>query len=261
MDPVITVHLFLLQGTGFISADELICGGKGSCLDFKAGNITANIIKITSLETENAGYPTILLDDGSQNQNLILYFDEIQNLNSNGGDAVKITEGIATLIGRRIYALNGMSVDLNNIIISALIQSDEIISETKGINISNSDEQVIIDANYIEGSNGNDGVIRSASGSNYLIRNAKITNTYTSSPSIGIYLDTGSQTIEIENLIIVTGTETNDFSIFRNSTTNIDIKNLGLFVKKAISMHITLKIGTGTGTGENFKYIISNDIT
>jgi hypothetical protein len=56
----------LLQGSGFISADELICGGKGSCLDFKAGNVTANITKITSLETENAGYPTILLDDGSQ---------------------------------------------------------------------------------------------------------------------------------------------------------------------------------------------------
>jgi hypothetical protein len=41
----------------------------------------------------------------------------------------------------------------------------KLLASTKGINISNSDEQVIIDANFIEGSNGNDGVIKSASGS------------------------------------------------------------------------------------------------
>ncbi len=60
------------------------------------------------------------------------------------------------------------------VLVSANFQCDEIISGTKGINIDNSDEPIIIDANYIEGSNGNDGVINSASGSNYVLRNAKI---------------------------------------------------------------------------------------
>jgi hypothetical protein len=157
-----------------------------------------------------------------------------------------------------------MSVDLSNIVISALIQCDEIISGTKGINISNSDEQVIIDANFIEGSNGNDGVIKCNNSTNLILRNAKIKNTYTgsSSPySLGIYItdNNTNQMIELENIIIVTGTTSNDFSIFRDGSTNIDIRNLGLFVKKAISNNITLKIGTGISG--NFKYIISNDIT
>jgi len=39
-----------------------------------------------------------------------------------------------------------------------------------------------------------------------------------------------------------------------------DVKNLGLFVNKAISSNITLKIGTEVVTG-NYKYIISADVT
>ncbi len=255
----------LLQGSGFISADELICGGKGSCLDFKAGNITANIIKITSLDTENAGYPTILLDDGSQNQNLILYFDEIQNLNSNGGDAVKITEGKATLIGRRIYAIDGLSVDLSNIIISALIQSDEIISTTRCINIDNDDEQIIIDANYIEGVTAeSDGVVYCNNHGKFLLKNAKIKNlnsSGSSSPySIGIYLgNTGTINMELENIIVVTGDTSNDSRTVVSAISR-NVKNLGLFVNKPKSDNITLLIGTEIVTG-NYKYIVSNDVS
>lgn len=142
---------------------------------------------------------------------------------------------------------------------------DEIISKTKGININNNpssgNKKVIIDANIIEGSNGNNGVVKSANGSNYVVRNAKIKNTTTSSPSIGIYIESGDaddQIIEIENIIIVTGTNTNDFSIFRNGMTNgIAIKNLGLFVKKDKSSLVTFEVGTST----NFNYIISLDVT
>ena len=198
----------------------------------------------------------------------MLYFNEINNYNSNAGDAVKVTGGNATLIGNNIYCVNGLSLNLTDDIQSAYIKSDNIISLTKGINIDNENDPIVIEANYIEGSNGNDGVVRSATGSNYVLRNAKIKNTFTgsSSPySIGVYIEgnlsSNDQSIEIENLIIVTGTTSNDHSILRDGTTNIDIKNLGLFVKKAISENITLKIGTGTGSGENFKYIISTDIT
>ena len=113
-----------------------------------------------------------------------------------------------------------------------------------------------------ESFNGNDGVIKSASGSNYVLRNAKIKNTTSSSPSIGIYIDSGSsttdQTIELENLIIITGTDSIDYSIFRDGmTTGIEIKNLGLFVKKDKNSLVSFTIGTST----NFKYIVSPDIT
>ena len=197
-------------------------------------------------------------------QELTLYFDEIQNLSSNGGDAVIADEGILNLIGRRIYCVDGLSLDLAT---NANIIVDEIISETKGINIHNdSSTKIVIDSNKIEGSNGNDGVIRSVSGSNYVLRNAKIINTYTGSSaphSRGIFISDNNQandqTIEIENLIIVTGIGSNDASIYRDGNQNIDIKNLTLFVKKDISSNITLKIGTGI-TG-NFKYIVSTDIS
>ncbi|HMS35002.1 MAG TPA: hypothetical protein PKC91_13050 [Ignavibacteria bacterium] len=248
-----------LKGSGFLNVNEVICNNDGSCLNFKAGTLIANILKLTTIDAHLSTAGTVQLSGGTETQNLTLYFDEIQNLSTSGGDGVNASEGTLNLFGRRIFSATGMSMDLAT---NADILVDEIISEVNGINIHNgSTQKIIIDSNYIEGSNGNDGVIKSVNGSNYILRNAKVKNTYLSSPSIGIYIDTGSQTIEIENLIIVTGTETTDFSIFRNSTTNIDIKNLGLFVKKAISLHITLKIGTGTGTGENFKYIISNDIT
>ena len=143
------------------------------------------------------------------------------------------------------------------------IRAVEIISGTKGINIHNSSSQkIIIDADYIEESNGNDGVIRSSSGSNYVLRNAKIKNNYSgsSSPySRGIYIDGGSvddQTIEIENVIIVTGTGSLDFSIFRSGSNGINIKNYGLFVKKGVSS----LVGFIVGTNSNFKVITNNDI-
>ncbi len=254
-----------IKGNGILNANEVICRNNGSCLNHKAGTFIANILKLTSvnIDVESAG--TVQLSDGTGTQNLTLFFDEIQNLSKEGGNAVTASEGILNLNGRYLYSKAGLSMDLAS---NADILVDEIISKNKGININNNpsegNKKIIIDSNYIEGSNGNDGVIRSATGSNYVLRNAKIKNTTTSSPSIGIYIESGDaddQIIEIENIIIVTGTDTNDFSIYRNSTNNINIKNLSLFVKKAISGHITLKIGTGIGTGENFKYIISSDIT
>ncbi|MFZ1320740.1 MAG: hypothetical protein WAT71_04215 [Ignavibacteria bacterium] len=234
----------------------------GSCLKHLGGNLAATIYNINTLlpadETPSTAEPVIMVEEGNSSPELVLYFNEIKNYNSNDGDAVKVTGGNATLIGNNIYCVNGLSLDLIDDIQSAYIKSDNIISLTKGINIENENDPVVIEANYIEGSNGNDGVVRSATDSNYVLRNAKIKNTYTGTTtpfSIGIYIPGGSandQTIEIENLIIVTGTEENDFSIFRNDMTNvISIKNLGLFVNTDISDKVQLLIGDDT----NFKYI------
>ena len=257
-----------IKGTGFIDIEEIICYNNNQCLLFQGGTVIANILKMTTRNINHfsAPYvPAVEVSGGDGTQKLTLYFDEIQIL-SVGGDAVKISNGTATLIGRRTYSQSGLSMDLSS---NAECLVDEIISGTKGIYIHNgSSQKIIIEANYIEGSNGNDGVIKSATGSNYVLRNAKIKNTYTRSSlpySRGIYIDDGNandQSIEIENLIIVTGIGTNDFSIFRNGSNNIDIKNLGLFVKRKKSDNVMLKIGTGIEPPDgNFKYIISTDIT
>jgi len=242
-----------LTGTGYVDIDEIICLYKGSCFIHKSGNLVTSILKMTTSDQDR---PALSVGEGDGTQNLTLYFDEIQNTSS--GDGVKVAQGIVKLIGRRIYSGSGLSIDLAS---NAECLVDEIISGTKGIYIHNSSSQkVIVDSNYIEGGNGNSGVIKSDSGSNYVLRNAKIKNTATSSPSIGIYIPDGgtnNQTIEIENLIIVTATGVSDFSIYRDGSNDIHIKNLTLFVKKDISGHVKLDIGDE----DNFKYIVSNDIT
>ena len=251
-----------IKGDGILNANEVICRNNGSCLNHKAGTFIANILKLTSVNEDVESAGTVHLSDGTGTQNLTLFFDEIQNLSKEGGNAVTASEGILNLNGRYIYSKAGLSMDLRA---DADILVDEIISKTKGINIDNNpssgNKKVIIDANIIEGSNGNDGVIRSATGSNYVVRNAKIKNTATSSPSIGIYIETGTNTldqaIELENLIIVTGVDTTDFSLFRDGTTvGIIIKNLGLFVKKDKNTLVTFAIGTST----NYKYVVSTDV-
>lgn len=120
----------------------------------EAGNITANIRKLTTKKIEiftTDFVPVVDVSGGDGTQNLILYFDEIQNLK--GGDGVRVEKGNASIIGRSIYSLSGLFVNITEVsandIKQVLIQSDEIISGTKGINIKNSSEQIVIDANYI----------------------------------------------------------------------------------------------------------------
>jgi len=194
---------------------------------------------------------------------LTLYFDEIQNLSSETGNAVDQLEGVMNLIGRRIYSAKGLSMDLRA---NANILADEIISVEKGIFIANAGNQkTIIDSNYIEGSNGNYGVIYSWSGAHYSLKNAKIVNTSTSSDSVCIYLQEGEQddqTIEIENLILVTGNSEDGETIFRAGDTYNSIVNLLLFVNKVIDQDkVVLLVGTGLIIGENYKYIYSSDVS
>ncbi|MBK6504652.1 MAG: hypothetical protein IPG02_03085 [Ignavibacteria bacterium] len=256
--------VLLIEAAGSMYMNELTCKGYGSCFVHKDGIVAANINKISTLfpdsETPSTASPTLLLTGGTGDQDLVLYFDGIRNLNINEGDAVKITEGKAFLIGRSINCTQGKSLDLIENIVSAFIQCDEIISLTQGINIENSDEPVVIDANYIEGSDGNYGVVKCNDSCNVVLRNAKIVNT-TESTSIGIYITNANninQKIEIENLILITGIEIDvDYSIFRVGMDNtLEIKNLLLFVKKSVSDNISLTIGDE----DNFKYVVDENI-
>lgn len=190
--------VMVFEESGSIYINELKCLGLGSCLQLKDGILAANINKISTLvfDPESpATTSTILLPYGTGDPELVLYFDEIKNLNPNGADCVTILKGKASLIGRRIYSESSKTIiigDVEHTIDSAYIQCD-----------------------YSTG-----------------------------------------QLIELENLIIVAGLNIGDFSIFRAGSTNINIKNLLLFVNKPISDHITLQIGNSG----NFKYIEDNSI-
>jgi hypothetical protein len=123
-----------LKGSGFLNANEVICNNEGSCLNFKAGTLIANILKLTTIDAHLSTVGTVQLSGGTGTQNLTLYFDEIQNLSTSGGDGVNASEGILNLFGRRIFSAAGMSMDLAA---NADILVDEIISDAKGINIHN----------------------------------------------------------------------------------------------------------------------------
>jgi hypothetical protein len=253
-----------IRGTGFLTANEVISKNDGGCLVHKAGSLIATVLKLTTIDSDIETSATVQLTGGTGTQNLTLYFDEIQNSSTGGGDAVKIDEGRANVIGRRIYSTSGLALNLIDDIISANFQCVDIISNGRCIEISNDDEQIIIDANYIEGYTAEtDGVVYCSSGGNFLLRNMKIKNLNsggTNSPySMGIYLGTGTINMMIENIIVVTS-ELSSTSKTIVSASSRDVKNLGLFVNKAISSNITLKIGTEVVTG-NYKYIISADVT
>lgn len=245
----------IIKGTGFLEIEEVICNDKGSCLVHQTGNITANILKMTTYDLDS---PVIKISEGDGTQVLQLYFDEIQNLNNTSGDAVVVTQGVANLIGRRIFSNKGNSLDLTGNITRANIQCVEIISGTKGINIANSYDPIIIDANYIEGKshNSTSGVISCDTHSNIVLRNAKIKNISSANGSVGIYIDSqNNHQIEIENLIVVTNDLTNGKTIYKDGN-NLDIKNLLVFLNKSAT-NITFLIGTDT----NKKVIVSDQIT
>ncbi len=252
--PVILTSL----GIGFIYADELNCKGFGSCLVHKEGILKSKILKITTQDDETSAEPTILLDDGSENQELILYFDEIKNLNSNDGDAVKVVEGKAVLKGRRIYSYKGFSLDLAS---DFQATCNEVISDTKGVFIHNPNtSDIVIDSDYIEGSTGYYGTIYSIGIAKYTIKNAKVKNSSTSSSSIGMYIDTNSgyPNVTLNNVIVVTGNLDEGQSIYGTEggiSPNL-VNNYGLFLNVRAS-----NIQYVVGTIANYKVTVDSVIT
>jgi len=246
-----------ISASGVLKAQELLCYGHGTCLKYIAGQLNASIKKIKTINSGTTSNPTILLDDGGT-QELILYFDSIENLNSIGGDAVKVTEGKAILTGSIIYSYKGYSLYLNS---DAEIFCNKIKSDTKGVLIQNSSTQrIFIDSNFIEGSVGASGAVEIADSSNVIIKNARIKNISSSSSSIGMYINpgNGNPTIELDNVIIVTGNLTWGESVYvlTGSEPATYIKNLGLFVNKAV-VGAEILIGTET----NFKVITNSQIS
>lgn len=236
-----------IKGDGILNANEVICRNNGSCLNHKAGTFIANILKLTSVNEDVESAGTVHLSDGTGTQNLTLFFDEIQNLSKEGGNAVTASEGILNLNGRYLYSKAGLSMDLAS---NADILVDEIISKNKGIKIHNSTStKIIIDSNIVEGKSPDEesGVITCISNSNLLLRNAKIRNVGSANGSVGIYIDSNTNhIIELENIIVVTfdPEETNDKTIFRDGDT-IDIKNSIVFLNKD-ALNINFIIGTIT---------------
>lgn len=236
-----------IKGDGILNANEVICRNNGSCLNHKAGTFIANILKLTSVNEDVESAGTVHLSDGTGTQNLTLFFDEIQNLSKEGGNAVTASEGILNLNGRYIYSKAGLSMDLAA---DADILVDEIISKNKGIKIHNSTStKIIIDSNLIEGKSPNttSGVITCLTNSNLLLRNAKIRNVGADNNSYGIYIpSTGTHLVEIENIIVVTfdPDETNNGTIFKAGS-SLNIKNSLVFLNKAAT-NVNFIIGSTT---------------
>lgn len=215
-----------------MQAQEVICKGAGTCLLHLSGNLDANFLKILSKDATETPDPVVLVDSGDDSQVLNLSFDEIQNLNE-GGDGITANEGFVNLTGRRIFSDSGLSLNLSK---NANILCKEIISGTKGVNISNDrHSSIVLDSEYIEGGIGNTAVIYSSGAVTYTIRNAKVKSSDASSSSVGIYAlnPTESATITLENVTVVTGNLTYGESIIYNGIFAAYLTCYGIFLNKA----------------------------
>jgi len=246
------------SGSGYIFADEITCDGFGSCVEQAGGKLYGKILKLTKKDNATDAKPTVLLDNVSGEQNLILYFDEIQNLNMTEGDAVTLAEGKAVLTGRRIYSESGLSLDLAA---NSHIRCNEIISAEQSINISNTyPEKISIIADTIEGNSDETGVIYVEGAANLSLKGAKIKNLDTSSDSFGIYIEPAEETpiLELINMIVVSGNETSGVPIFCNQESGeTTLFNYTLFVNEEIVGFQEILVGTTA----NYKYIVSQDVS
>jgi len=252
------------RGSGFVEIDEILCRNLGHCLSHRGGTITASIKKMTTVNNRSGNISTVHLNQGTNDQKLILYFDEIQNLTgiANSLSAIEIKQGTGIFIGRRIF-----SDDKDTVIIGKNINSDppqklsircdEIIcSNHLALTINDSVHQTFIQANRIETSF--IAVIYSDGSGNFVLKNPTVRNTSSSSDAIGIGVDTNQTLIELNNVKIVAGNSTSGRPINVGNSTQMIIFNYGLFSNAPLNPSLTsLKIGTDL----NFLYIQSEDLT
>ncbi len=247
---------------GFIKINEIICKNRGHCLLHRKGEITAKIKKITTkYSIGSLRLSAVALIQGDQVQKLILYFDEINSIDSYGG--IELGQGTGIFIGRKIFSNINSAVHIVGANTKGYIKCNEIISQggenisAAALDLGNFTSQITIMANYIYGYR--DGGVIFINNANVQLKNAKIINTYSgSSPSsVGIFI-AGNKIISLINVKIVTGELTNGRTIYyAGPEESIDVKNYGLIVNKAIDSNVSLLIGTEISEPDyNYQYIV-----
>ncbi len=252
---------------GFIKIDEIsTLYNRGHCFSHRAGEVIARIKKMTTImNSPLGGISTVHVSQGTGEQKLILYFDEIINKfgSYNASLCIEHHQGTGIFIGRKVISISNslpnyiaaiqISQESINVLPNGYLKINEIIS-TGGVAMYLNDfiEQITIDSNYIE-CNGA-AVINSAdTGANYLLKNAKLKNLGTSSDSKGIALDGTSPIITFNNVQIVT-----TGNLINLVSGSVNIKNYGLYGNKDIDNdHINLLIGDI----DNFVFVPSSDLT
>lgn len=253
------------KGDGFISIDEILCRNLGHCLSHRSGTITARIKKMTTVNNRSGNISTVHLNQGDNNQKLILYFDEINNIKGsvNSLAGIEVKQGTGIFIGRRIYSEDTETVIIGNSTTPSgtpqkiSVRCNEIICLRKNaITMNNSVQQCFIQANYIEANYF--AVLYSDGSGNFVLKNGTLKNKYSSTDAIGIGVDTNLTSITLINVKIISGNETAGRPFNVGNSTQMNVFNYGLFTNAPVNTSLALlKIGTSI----NYQYVQSSDLT
>lgn len=261
----------ITRGNGFINFDEIICNNLGHCLSHREGSIVANVRKLTTTTNRSGAIAALHVPgptQGSGDQNLVLYFDEINSLAGttfSSGVSVELTGGNLNLLGRKLLSKNLYGVICGGILQKGQIICNEIISENfYALNIANYNTEVSIAANSIKSnyqpSTGFSPVVYLYGTTIYhpkcLIKNAYLINQNSATNAKGIFFDNIYPVLTLYNVKIVAGSEDNNI-IYLSNGTSVDVYNYGMYGNKNIDDEvILLKIGDP----DNFLFIESNDL-
>jgi len=256
--------VFISHCNGFININEIqTIYAKGHCFSHRAGEVIARIKKLKTVMNTTGSIATVHTDQGTGSQKLVLYFDEILNLNGiaiASSIAIHHHQGTGIFIGRRIYSKDNNAVDIGGDNIKGSIICNEIVSDAlSGVRIEGNNAQFTIDAAFIEGYSFY-GSIYAQGDANLLLKNAKLINRDSSSSSRCFVLESLSSQIPrltVRNVKAVTGNTSSGSIFYQANFSGINIFNYGLFTNKSLDSGVTLDIGN---TG-NFVFIESNDLT
>jgi len=264
-EPSTGTTAIISRGNGFMHINEILCRNLGHCFSHRAGEIIADIRKMTTINNRTGNISTVHQNQGTNDQVLVLYFDEIQCItgSSNSLSAIELKQGTGIFIGRRLYSDDTVTVIIGKDTPnsdppqSISIRCNEIIcSNEVALTINDSVHQNYILANRIETSYFV--VIYSNGGGNFVLKNPTVRNTSSSTDAIGIGVDTNQTLIELNNVKIVAGNSTSGRPIFVGNSTQMNVFNYGLFSNAPLNPSLTLlKIGTDS----NFLFIQSEDLT
>lgn len=253
--------------SGIIKILEILCKNRGHCFLHRAGNIIANIKKITTkyVMGPQAVSAVALIQDNIGTQKLVMYFDEINSIASNG--AIEIAQGSGIFIGRRIFTDIGYAVSItqpfptSTMLTFANLKCHEIeSSNSAGVYISNVTNKVFLDADTILGY-GLAGAVYGQGIADFLLKNATLRNRDTTSNSKCIVLEQPPSTNNIPNMTLnsvkaVTLNTSSGYIIFQAGFNGLTVKNFGLFANKVLEAGVTLSVGNAS----NFQFIVSPDL-